>query len=153
MDLPPPIPNKKYYGVNKHKEGWGVTISIDGKSIWLGSFPADKLLEAAKTYDVYRIYYNHKLKEKNIDSRQFFTNGLLSVEEISNIETNGIPGDYQRENIVEVKPISELPKGITRKGTKFRVCIQNRGKKYEKLFDSLDIAISTMNRVRADWSK
>lgn len=148
------VTEKKYYGVSKLSSGgWGVTISIEGKSVWLGTFPEDQQLQAAKTYDIYRVYYNHQLKAQKLTKRTFPTNNLLSSEEITNIETNGLPEEYQRANLITIKPLADLPKGITRRGSNFRVCIQSKGRKFEKVFDSLEQALRAKDQQLVFWSQ
>lgn len=116
---------------------WGVSIWVDGKTIWLGSFHKDEEELAAKVYDAHMYYYHGKSFNQNI----YKLNGLLTEEEIEDIHQNGIPDKYTRRN----KNKNVLPRGISRRGTKFRVCVQRNGKKLEKIVDRLDDAINLLN--------
>jgi len=116
---------------------WGVSIWIDGKTQWLGSFKQNEEELAAKVYDAHMYYYRGKEFNPNV----YKLNGLLTNEEIEEIHQTGIPECYRRRN----KNKNQLPRGISRRGTKFRVCVQRNGRKLEKIVDRLDIAINLLS--------
>lgn len=119
---------------------WGVSIWIKGKSIWLGSFKRNEEELAAKVYDAHMHYYHGRDFNRNI----YKINDVLTEAEIEDIHQNGIPEVYRRRN----KNKNQLPRGISRRGTKFRVCVQRNGHKLEKIVDRLDDAINLLNSFK-----
>lgn len=128
--------------------GWGVTISINGISTWLGSFKEDEELLAAKVYDAYCFF--HRYDRINPDNNlKYVDNGLLLPEERNEILKSGIPEQYAKK----IQEVKALPKGISRRGNKFRVCIQSKGRKFEKIVSSLDEAILVIAQQRKEWNQ
>lgn len=126
--------SSKYLGVSKDNREtitpWVVQMRINKKPTNLGSF--EKEIDAAKMYDRYTIDY-YKNQEPQ-------TNNLLTLEEIVDIKTNGIPAAYR-------KKIRTLPKYIRRsKSNQFLVVIKTPNQLYSKQCATLADAIILKNK-------